>query len=412
LAVRSAAETGEIVWKRGKSDGAPRLVLSPGQEYRVRALGGNQDVHFAIWQAVSTKRTALLLDAKEVCEGKFQIRKDGPTIEGATARFRFPDAELKFPINDQTVFLTNRRFISAGYGMELTGGRRVVLRPWLGLMKDKQDFRIGGPFTTAAWAAILPRKPVDGPETRHLVWDANLYDAQGHMVIPDLSQIQWQRSIRTVSGASAPTGRPLTKEEEELLKAKLDPVLIDVSYVLDDSVSATLQPQKFVQYGNRRFHTRAPPFWEVQALNYVSRAERVFHIIEDLENKPSKHRVEVRWHAMNGTAWGCAPAGGNAYIMMPLSGLKDSFNFYDSPWALGHEMLHTFGYPHGDRMGYMEGLVSARFEQYRWFMADHPQLDPEAAFVAFRIAAGIDQSTHALPPPKPAAKAGKSAKKK
>jgi len=93
--------------------------------------------------------------------------------------------------------------------------------------------------------------------------------------------------------------------------------------------------------------------------------------------------------------------------MMPFGELQTSFNFYDSPWALGHEMLHTFGYPHGDRMATMEGLVSTRYEQYRWFMADHPQLDPEAAFVAFRIAAGLDRTA---PPPEPAKK-GKTKKK-
>src|SRR6185369_11698415 len=40
LAVRSAAETGEMEWK-SRGDGSPRLVLTPGQEYRIRALGGN-----------------------------------------------------------------------------------------------------------------------------------------------------------------------------------------------------------------------------------------------------------------------------------------------------------------------------------------------------------------------------------
>ena len=149
--------------------------------------------------------------------------------------------------------------------------------------------------------------------------------------------------------------------------------------------------------GNRRFHTTAPPNWDLQAANYLSRAERVFHMIEDLEGKPSKHRVEVRWHNMDGTAWGCGPSGGNAYIMMPFSGLKSSFNYYDSPWALAHEMLHTFGYGHGDKMNRMSNLVERRFDQYRWFMADHPELDPESAFVRFRVATHVDKLTAPAP---------------
>jgi hypothetical protein len=60
-------------------------------------------------------------------------------------------------------------------------------------------------------------------------------------------------------------------------------------------------------------------------------------------------------------------------------------------------MIHTFGYGHGERMNKMTGLVERRFDQYRWFMADHPEHDPETAFDAFRIATRIDRPLNPAP---------------
>jgi hypothetical protein len=411
LAVRSAAATGEITWS-GNSNGQPLLILSPGQEYRVRVLGGGDNLRFAAWRSISTTRSVVRLDGDQVCRCKFKIRTDGAVLQNARVRLQFPDAEMRFPVTDKTIFLTNRRFVSFGYGADLANGRRIVVRPWLGIVSEEQELLLGGPFTAEAWAKIMVRKPVGGPETKHLIWDANLYDGRGHMVLEDKSQIDFHQSIRSVSGAEVPRGHPLSKEEIASFFDREDAVLVDVSYHLDSPVSLTLRPKRFQNYGNRRFYTHAPPHWELQALNYLSRAERVFHMIEDLENKRSKHRVEVRWHAMNGTAWGCGPSGNNAYIMMPFSGLKDSFNFYDSPWALAHEMLHTFGYGHGTEMNRMSSLVEKRFDQYRWYMADHPELDPETAFDGFRIATHVDRVTNPPQPQKGGMKNGKNAKKK
>lgn len=396
IAIRSAAATGEITWT-GDSAEPPRLLLSPGQQYMTRVLGGNDETRFAIWQTVTSTRPIIQLEADAVYRCKFQVHQDGPQIRNAAVRFQFPDGDMRFPVSSETTFLTNRRFLSFGYGLELANGRRIGLRPWLGLVKKGQVFELGGPLVPSAWAKVMIRKPVGGPQTHHLVWDANLYDPRGHMVLTDESQIDWKDAVRTASGAAVPQGRPLSKADLAAFVANGDSLAIDVAYHLEEPFKTTLRPDRFRPFGNRRFHTTAPPHWELQAINYLARAERVFHMIEDLEGKPSKHRVEVRWHNMNGAAWGCGPAGGNAHIIMPFSGLKKSFNYYDTPWALAHEMLHTFGYGHDERMNRMSSLVEKRFEQYRWYMADRPQQDPETAFVGFRVATQIPVGRLSMP---------------
>jgi hypothetical protein len=277
----------------------------------------------------------------------------------------------------KTVFLTNRRFLSFGYRLELANGRRVVMRPQLGDIRKSQTFIIGGPLTPCAWGTIMKRCPIGKPATEHLVCDADLYDPQGCLVDHRESIIAWEVSIETPWG---PVGRDvqLTPNQVETLKSSAQPVLVVASYCLDKPASAKLAPVGFRDYSILGFKTSAPPYWGVQAANYLAKARRVFHCIEQYEGKPCKHGLEIHWHNLAGIGW-----GGGSSITMPFDQLGGNFDHYASPWALVHEVLHTFGYPHGERMSEADRAVSEKLECFRWYMADHPALDPGPAFDLF-----------------------------
>jgi hypothetical protein len=69
---------------------------------------------------------------------------------------------------------------------------------------------------------------------------------------------------------------------------------------------------------------------------------------------------------------------------MPFGQLIENFDPYATPWALPHEMLHNFGYGHGERMKAAQEATKHKLELFRWYMADHPETGPDDAFARFR----------------------------
>ena len=69
--------------------------------------------------------------------------------------------------------------------------------------------------------------------------------------------------------------------------------------------------------------------------------------------------------------------GGGYSVTMPISTYLDSRDWFSHPWAIRHEMLHNFGYGHTHEMNRLDRDVQERMEQFRWFVADHPEYIPE-----------------------------------
>ncbi|MCY2953914.1 MAG: hypothetical protein NTU53_18385 [Planctomycetota bacterium] len=63
-------------------------------------------------------------------------------------------------------------------------------------------------------------------------------------------------------------------------------------------------------------------------------------------------------------------------MAMPISGLHESSGSYHYPWAIVHEMLHAFRYPHGDEMRYRHRLAMERLRAFCWYVADRPESVP------------------------------------
>lgn len=379
LAIRSDAAIGELSWNAGSGGGSPRVVTSPTRRYRLRAMGESQSTHIAVWHEVPANNWLLQTSGAGIGTCRFRIRDDGPKYAKADAGFAFPDGKMEFPVNSETVLITNRCFMSCHFRMEMANGRRLVFCPQLGEIGKQKQITVGGPLTPIAWATVMPRKLVDKPETKHLVCGADLVDPQGYLVDKSESKIDWNVSVETPWG-QVRRDVELTPAQVKLLRGPGRPVRVAVAYELEKPVSTTLTPVGFREYKALGFATSAPPHWGLQAVNYLAKVRRVFHSIEEYEMKPSKQRITVRWHNTSGTAWG----GGHG-ITMPFRELADSFDHYESPWALTHEILHTFGYGHGERMKRATRAVEQKLRWFRWYMADHPELAPGPAIEPFLV---------------------------
>jgi hypothetical protein len=67
--------------------------------------------------------------------------------------------------------------------------------------------------------------------------------------------------------------------------------------------------------------------------------------------------------------------GGGAQWMwysVPFRGYEDNHDLFNEPTFVGHEMLQTFGYNHGEEMAKMQHEVEGMFADYRWYVQDHP----------------------------------------
>jgi hypothetical protein len=380
IAVRSDAATGELCWSAERDGGgSPRIVFSPGQSYRVRTLGKGENANVALWSQVAGNDWTIKAVGRNVFACKFRVRDDGPAVKDPRVALAFPDGKMEFPVTDDTVLLSNRRFLSIAYQFRLQDGRVVSFRPQLGEIKKNQVFTVGGPLTPVAWASVIVRKLIDKPDTQHLVWGSDLYDEQGYLVNLAESQIDWSATLKTPWG-EVPTDRELNKAEAQLLNHAARPMSVTVSCRLEHAGSRTLQPVNFARFGTTQLHTSAPPHWGLQAVNYLAKAQRIYHCVEEIEMKPAHHKLEIIWSNAKFVAF-----GGGERVWMPFSGLCDSFDHYATPWALAHEILHTFGYQHGIVMKQTEKAVAQRLELFRWYMADHPELDPASAFASFRV---------------------------
>jgi hypothetical protein len=381
IAIRSEGPTGEICWNADRdSKTPPQVIASPGQHYRLRMIGQYDTTHVALWFETAANNWSLRTAGRGVTACRFQVREDGPAFKKSGAIFVFPDGRIEFPVDAKTVLITNRRFLSFAAWFELADKRRLEFNPQLGEIRNNQVFKFGGPLKPIAWATVMRRQLIDQPETQHLLAGADLCDPQGYLVNPQKSQIDWKASVIAPWGAVSPD-EELTPERAKALKGGILPIKVEVSYKLTSPTTAKLSPVGFRKYAIPNFETTAPPHWGLQAVNYLAKVRRVYGTIEEGERKPAKHRITVSWHNTGGVAW-----GGGGGITMPFYELCDSFDHYAEPWALVHEMLHTFGYGHDERMNRGTAAVSQRLEWFRWYMADHPELAPGPGFDLFRIA--------------------------
>ncbi len=369
-ALRSMRPTGEVGWSA--SEGAPRVVISPGSRYRVRALGALDERFYAWWGEVEGDGPPVLRVSEEhAIRCSFHARPELPSTDHATASLRFPNGGLSLPIDDSTRLFTNRRFIELGYAHRLPDGRRVRFhhRPViLPAAPSKRTFVFGGPLTAHAWARVIVNEDLGRPNARQLWTEVSLIDSQGHVLDLAASEVDWRAEVRSREDWPLPEP-PLDDEAVALLgdpTQSLD-LLLRYRWLEDHELTLTFAETVPVEHG--RFRTLVPAYLEDRAHAYLGKAQRVYRFIEEFRGKRGgpDHSIELKWWLHPG---GAVAAFGS--ITMPVRAMTEVWDDYDLPWALTHEMLHAFGYPHGPELDRVDGGAKALFTRWRWRMEDDP----------------------------------------
>ena len=353
----------------GDEEESVEVVLTPGQNYRSRALGVAGETAYALWQPLTSATPRLEAPPGAVTTCKFRWAPGGPKATGG-ATFSFPDSELSLPMTPATTFLTNRRYVMMFYWMETAPFRKIVVhergyalpKPGATVTHD-----LGGPLqTTAGSVIVLHRRP----SLHQIVCFADLRDARGHIVDGEHSTIGL-KSVLRVRGGRELGPKELLGEEETLrtLLATLESV---IRYDLDGTPVERITPLTgLAPMTSEHFRLNAPAQGDWRGESYLMKLERIHRILEDVTGRSPKRQVHVSWHTTS------VDLGGRGLMAMTLGGLRDSWGFFKYPWAIVHEMLHAFGYPHGDEMRFRHRLALERLRAYRWQLADHPEQVPE-----------------------------------
>ncbi len=93
---------------------------------------------------------------------------------------------------------------------------------------------------------------------------------------------------------------------------------------------------------------------------------------------PASINVNWRKNTNNAKAMIGKQKGGQnrVWCSLPFRGYEKSDSPFNVPQFVVHEMLHTFGYNHGDEMRHLQQLVKSECSHYRWYIVDHPEVAP------------------------------------
>jgi hypothetical protein len=125
-----------------------------------------------------------------------------------------------------------------------------------------------------------------------------------------------------------------------------------------------------VPRASAHFSTNVPEGWEGRTDLYLAQCERARSILCNVTGRQPKERLTLTWRAAN------KAQGWTSGIIMVLGGLHDEKGLYDYPWALMHELLHAFGYPHGREMSLCHRPATERLRAFQWYVVDHPEYVP------------------------------------
>jgi hypothetical protein len=173
-------------------------------------------------------------------------------------------------------------------------------------------------------------------------------------------------------GTTVPSA-PLSDAGLEQLGDPIESVVLGGSYRLGGLHEVQVDALPHVVFENRWYRSLIPGHLEGRARAYLDKARLAYQGIEEVRGHPGTHTepIELKWW-MNGGAvgvWGS--------ITMPIAGMTEDFDWFSFPWALAHESLHGFGYPHGPELDRIDRAVIARFNHLAWKAEFDPEFVPE-----------------------------------
>jgi hypothetical protein len=146
------------------------------------------------------------------------------------------------------------------------------------------------------------------------------------------------------------------------------------------TITSECRGEGLVRVFSEHFSIATPPMWKFKARQFLSCLEaiRLLTIKNTGRRGPASFRVDWRSNGDSAKSIVGSPEGGAQDIWMsfPWWTFDNFWDPFTEPWFgngdpyVCHEMLHTFGYHHGDEMSQLEWRAEAQYRSIRWRIAD------------------------------------------
>ena len=173
-----------------------------------------------------------------------------------------------------------------------------------------------------------------------------------------------------------PTAGDLSKDQANApaLAATAKKLSVKAAWDFGGHVEDVLQPQPAQSFHIGDYNFNLPPMLAWQAISYGDKLQQL-HMIEipvTRRTGPSQENVNF-WLTGNVAVAGIGSVngGGVETLNMPIQAL-DTWDYFEFPWALPHEMLHNFGYDHSPAMYRLQEMAGGMFNGLRWTAVDNP----------------------------------------
>ncbi len=376
LFVRSIEPCGGLRWKATDANSPPpTLLVSQDQSYTIHAFGHADRDYAAVYntlQFAEFDKITLKQDQWRSCV--FRWTNGTPRASDKGIVLQFPDGQIDVFHPDKARLFTNRRFFSVAYWLAFNDDRKAVFQPRGFLLPETGDGEVvlGGPLHPLASAAVLEDDTLGRPGARHLWWEIILADPQNYLLDTTASKIDWQTTLTTTDGNPVVTS-PLSSEDVQKLGNLKDTLIADASFRMDAAGHVAIHPDVWVDRQTARCKTQVPPYRDWNTRAYLAKMSRELDMIALARKQPLAPNLQfnISWWLNSGAV------GANNSVTMFLATYLDCRDWYSHPWAIAHEMLHSFGYGHTHEMDRLDHDVQQRMVQFQWYIADHPSYVPE-----------------------------------
>ena len=374
LALRSVAVCDEARWQRHAAGDVARIVLSPHQVCSSNVIASLGDKHVAAWLPVGEKISPQLHVKQDWNRCSFRLRSGTPPLKSASVHVVFPAGEMQFSLEPTTQLITNRRFMMFGYTANLRTDEAITFQPAGRSIGPLEQLQFGGELTPRAWMAF--QWPEDGGDSvRQFVWRADLLDDGGLNadIYPKETGISW--TLHDVHGTPIRDGLYANAEVTAVgdVPQKLR---CDMRWTWGRTFARTIPVEPYTNVRSEHFLFSAVPAWDWETRNYLTKLERYYRVEQKATGRAGFASSQIYWrdHTYNAKALVGNPGGGDSglWCSFPFRGYEDNHDPFTEPQFVGHELLHNFGYEHGDAMAGMQAEVERLFADYRWYMQDHP----------------------------------------
>ena len=365
VALRSMLSSRAIAWERTEGAGELELVVSPQEEFDLRAFGGRDTTQVAWWARRKLGDDVQIDSTRQAwIRCGFRGHDRAPLPADCEGRLHSARSRFDFPIVAETELLTNRRFLGFSYRHSIPGGGRAVFHPRQVLLPKsgaRYSFELGGDLSGSGSVALLQNENLGSPDALELWWELQMTSAAGDRLDTAASDIEWTARASFADGSALPSA-PVDEEGLRVLGDPDETVVLNASYRWNGTREVRVKPVAQRSLENGLYRSSVPGHLEPRARAYLDKARRAYRAIEAARGKPGTHDspIELKWWLNGGAVgvWGS--------ITMPIAGMTDDDDWYSFPWALAHESLHAFGYHHGAELDRIDREAQAIFEAACW----------------------------------------------